>query len=62
MEQASSNTQTEIGLPATRHACSCTDADLSYEGQYVEGQMNGLGVYRWANGRHVQELLGRIAS
>lgn len=22
-----------------------------FEGEYVEGQMNGMGVYRWSNGR-----------
>ena len=32
---------------------SLTRRVRSYEGQYVEGQMNGLGVYRWANGRLV---------
>jgi hypothetical protein len=34
----------------------------SYEGEYLEGQMNGLGVYRWSNGRRAQALARALAA
>ena len=33
------------------HARSPYPLASRFEGEYVEGQMNGLGVYRWSNGR-----------
>ena len=34
---------------------------FSYTGEYNGGSMSGLGVYKWANGRHVT-CVGSVAA
>ena len=45
-----------------RQAVSSLTCACSFEGEYVEGQMNGLGVYRWSNGRHETRAVAHVRS
>ena len=38
---------------ATQSVLTCAPRLPSYTGEYNGGSMSGLGVYKWANGRHV---------